>query len=287
MLGPLVIATCREWPEPSTSDRLYLDALQRRGMDVRHAPWNGSMSPFLSAGAVVLRSTWDYHHDLAAFSRWLGLLEVAAVPVLNPPALVRWNLDKRYLLELEESGISIPRTLVAPRDPATLASVLDREGWTEAVLKPAWGASGFGVEKVRRDRVTLDGAASLAQERPLLLQEYLPEVAAGEVSLVFLGGELSHALLKRPIPGEFRVNSQYGGRVERIDVRDEVREIGARVLIALPFAPRYARVDGVLRAGGLTVMEVELQEPGLWLHLAPGASDRFADATLERLEATA
>ncbi|MGE3961744.1 MAG: RimK family alpha-L-glutamate ligase [Dehalococcoidia bacterium] len=286
MHGPLVIATCRAWPQPSESDRLYLDALARRGVEVRYAPWNGEIASFMSAGAVVLRSTWDYHHDLAAFRRWLGLLEVAAVPVLNPPALVRWNLDKRYLLELQAAGVRIPRTSIAPREPSALRATLEREGWGQAVLKPAWGASGFGIRRVDAGDPAV-GDATGTPSRPMLLQEFLPEIACGEVSLVYLGGEFSHAVLKRPAPGEFRVNSQYGGIAELCDPAEAMRAAGAAVVDALPVAPLYARVDGVLREGALVVMEVELHEPGLWLHLAPGSAERFADATLQRLGAAA
>jgi glutathione synthase/RimK-type ligase-like ATP-grasp enzyme len=282
--GRVVIATCRRWPELSASDSLYAEALKSNGVDVQHAPWNGEFDWAASGGAVVLRSTWDYHHDIVAFRTWLDRLDAAGIPLINPPELVRWNLDKRYLLELQNAEIPVPRTLVCPRDPATLDQILKCEGWTEAVLKPAWGASGFAVE-----RVTRGGGASalLASDRRVLLQEFLPEIAAGEFALVFFGGRFSHAVIKRPQAGEFRVNSQYGGQVERIDVTGKVREAGMRVLDALPTVPVYARIDGVLRNGAFVVMEVELLEPGLWLHLAPGAAQQFAAATLERLVATA
>jgi len=288
LLGPLVVATCREWPEPSRSDALYIDALRARGVAVRHAPWNADPGPFLAAGVVILRSTWDYHHDLPGFRRWLSLLDAAGVPLWNPPALVRWNLDKRYLLELGQAGIPIPQSVVldTPSSDA-VTEVMQARGWEEAVLKPAWGASGFGVRLVRLSEVP-DAPFDLeAPGRPVIVQEYLGEVAAhGEVALVYFGGGFSHAVLKQPAAGEFRVNSQYGGSVSVIAAPEELRSAGERVIAALPSVPLYARIDGVLRDGEFVVMEVELHEPGLWLHLAEGASERFADATLAALATT-
>ncbi len=281
---PLVVATSRRWPEPSASDRLYLAALERRGIETRHAAWNESPEPFLTAGAVVLRSTWDYHHDLPGFRDWLDLLELTGVPVFNSPSLVRWNLDKRYLLELENRGIPVPRTVVAPEDPAELDTIFDLYGWNDAVVKPAWGASGFGVQRLCRD-----AAAELLDSpdhdgRPLLIQELLPEVSLGEVSAIFFDGVFSHAVRKTPAPGEFRVNSQYGGENQLTELPDAVLSGAVEVLEALPEQPLYARIDGVVRDGRFVVMEVELHEPGLWLHLAPDSADRFAEATLQRLE---
>jgi len=283
--GPLVIATCNDWPDSSRSDAAYLHALEARGVQVQHAPWDGESRPFLAARAVILRSTWNYHHDLPRFRRWLSLLEAAGVPVWNPPALVRWNLDKRYLLELGRLGISIAPTMALDTPSAEgVAAVMRERRWTEAVVKPAWGASGFAVRHVRFSEFTEDAPDLGAPDRPLLVQEYLPEVSErGEVALVFFGGRFSHALLKRPSAGEFRVNSQYGGSVTAMEASDDLRRAAAGVIAALPSAPLYARVDGVVTDHGFVVMEVELTEPGLWMDRADGAPERFADATLAAL----
>jgi glutathione synthase/RimK-type ligase-like ATP-grasp enzyme len=123
--------------------------------------------------------------------------------------------------------------------------------------------------------------------RPFLVQEYLPGVTeGGEVSLVFFEGTFSHALLKCPQAGEFRVNSQYGGTVSLLGGPPAVLVDQARATLdALPEVPLYARVDGVWGDGRFVLLELELNEPALGLHLAPAAADRFADAIVERLAA--
>ena len=120
----VTLVTCAAWPELSASDRLYAEALERLGVTVEGAPWNGPAEPFVGADLVVLRSNWDYHHDLAGFTVWLDGLERSGAYVLNAPSLVRWNLDKRYLLDLARWVVRVPQTEVVPADPSAIAPVL-------------------------------------------------------------------------------------------------------------------------------------------------------------------
>lgn len=278
----VVLVTCTTWPDLSASDRLYAEALEQRGVSTVAAPWNGPLEPFIGVDLVVLRSSWDYHHDLAGFTTWLDALERASTRVLNAPSLVRWNLEKRYLLDLERRGVRVPKTEIVPGDPAAVATVVARHGWGRAVVKPLVGASGSGVRLWKPDDpLTTAGAAPPAT---LVVQEFLPEVAeTGEVSYVFFDGDYSHAVLKRPAPGDFRVNSDYQGTVEPFQPDASLVRQARATLDALDEIPLYARVDGVTRDGALLVTELELIEPSLSLVLAPGSAARFAAATLQRL----
>jgi len=285
----IILATCNRWPELSASDRLYGDALVRRGVAVSAVPWNGPVDAFSDAAAVVLRSTWDYHYDLPGFRAWLDALEGRGLRVHNAPALVRWNLDKRYLGDLAERGVSLPKTRVLARDSVAVAAALDEMQLSRAVLKPLVGASGHNVRLVSRESAVAvvgalgeDGFAG-----DVILQEFVAEVRDGELSLVFFDGRFSHAFRRRPPAGEFRVNSQYGGVVEPATVPADAMEQARAVLAVLPETPLYARVDGVLREGRLLLMELELLEPGLALDLDPDAAGHFAEATLRRLDGDA
>ena len=284
MASRVTIATCNRWPNLSASDHLYAEALAERRLTVRAAPWNGPGEPFAGADAVVLRSNWDYHHEPEAFVAWLERLQRGGTQVFNPVDLVRWNLDKRYLLDLAARGVVLPRMRVVAPEASAVMQVMAAAGWEQAVLKPAVGASGHLVQLVRREAPAdaLDGLDPAAG-RPYLLQEFIPEVRAGELACVFFEGEFSHAFARVPPAEEFRVNSQYGGRTEAREVPTMVVQQARVVLDALPQVPLYARVDGVLRDGRFLLMELELNEPGLALDLVPGAADRFADATVRRL----
>ena len=164
-------------------------------------------------------------------------------------------------------------------------AALDALGLADAVMKPLIGASGFGVERVRRggEAEALDRARSGTRTGRVLVQEFLPAVRDGEMAGVFFEGTFSHGLRRVPAPGEFRVNSQYGGRMEATRLPAATVDAMASVLALLPGRPLYARVDGVVTDDGFVVMEVEVNEPALGLDLAPGPADRFAAAILARL----
>lgn len=281
--APLVLATCAAWPEPSRSDECLAAALRARGRRVDAAPWNGPFAPFAGAAAVVIRSTWDYHHAPDAYLAWLARLDAART--FNAPSLVRWNLSKAHVLDLGARGARVPRTLQAAAKAAAIADALARLDVREAVLKPLIGASGFGVERVVRGDET--GALARAQAGKtldhVLVQERVTGIEQGELAGVFFDGAFSHCLRRVPAPGEFRVNSQYGGTMQAEALPPAIVRAMAEVLALLPERPLYARVDGVAANDGFTLMELEVNEPGLGLDLVEGAGDRFADALLARL----
>lgn len=276
----IVLATSIETPDVTASDGLYADALRRRGCDVVGAPWDGPRAAFDGAGAVVIRSTWGYYRAPEAFRAWTEAM-AAATRLFNPIALVRWNLRKDYVDRLAAAGIRVPLTRIVPRDAAAIARVFAETGWTRAVVKPATGASGHAVELVDCDGIA-DALPRLAGDA-VLVQEFLPEIAAGEVSLVYFDGIFSHAIRKRPPAGKFRVNSRYGATRAAETPSPSVIAQGAAALRPLPELPLYARVDGVVRDDTLIVIEIEVLEPALFLDFDPDAAERFAAATLRRL----
>jgi glutathione synthase/RimK-type ligase-like ATP-grasp enzyme len=282
----IVLATSLESPDITPSDRLYADALERHGYRVAGAAWDGPREAFAGAAAVVLRATWGYYRTLEAFHGWTEAM-ATATRIFNPIDLVRWNLRKDYVSKLAAAGIRVPQSHVVPCDAAAIAKVLDDASWDQAVVKPASGASGHSVELVKRATLPMQvaGLSDEARASGVVVQEFLPEIAEGELSLIYFDGVFSHAIRKRPPPGEFRSNSRYGPTRTAETPPREVTEQGAACLRALPDMPLYARVDGVVRDGGLIVIEVEVLEPALFMEFDPPSAERFAEATLRRLQA--
>lgn len=282
----ITLATCAAWPALSTSDACLAAALRARGRNVVSAPWNDAFEPF-AHGPVVIRSTWDYHETPDAYVAWLDRLPTGRA--FNPPSLIRWNLAKTYVLDLAQRGAPVPRSRAAVAEPGAVAAAMTALGLHDAVIKPLIGASGFGVERVARGGEA--GALARAMARKptaqVLVQEFLPEIADGELAGVFFDGAFSHGLRRVPVAGEFRINTQYGGRMEAITLTPDVIDAMAAVLALLPERPLYARVDGVARAGRFMLIEVEVNEPGLGLDLVAGAAERFADAVIARLSSSA
>jgi glutathione synthase/RimK-type ligase-like ATP-grasp enzyme len=283
MTGPIVLVTCRAWPDLSVSDRCLAAALQARGCRVEAAMWNGPFEPFAGAAAVVIRASWDYHEAPDAYRAWLDRLDPTWT--FNAPALVRWNLSKAHVLDLGARGVRIPRSRIVAAEPDAVTAALDALGLAEAVIKPLVGASGFGVERVRRggEAAALARAQTRKATEQVLVQEFVAGIEHGELAGVFFDGVFSHGLRRLPAPGEFRINAQYGGRMEATTLSDAVVATMTAALARLPAPALYARVDGLASGDSFTLMEVEVNEPGLGLHLAPGSAGRFADALLARL----
>jgi glutathione synthase/RimK-type ligase-like ATP-grasp enzyme len=282
----VALATCARVPDLADDDRLLLHELTRRGVDARPAVWDNPRVTWPVFDRVVIRSCWDYHRRLPQFLAWLDRLEHLAVSVWNPVPLVRVNAHKSYLRELEAAGLPVvPTAWLARGSDCDLRSLLHERGWDRAVIKPAVSASAFRTWRVSAPDTTTDVARrtfrKLLAESDVLVQRFLPEIERyGEWSFVFLGGAFSHAVLKRPAAGDFRVQAEFGGSfLEQTPPRPAV----AQALAIAHHIPRpwaYARVDAVLTERGLTLMELELIEPQLFLACHPTAAARFADAIL-------
>jgi glutathione synthase/RimK-type ligase-like ATP-grasp enzyme len=110
-----------------------------------------------------------------------------------------------------------------------------------------------------------------------LIQEFVPAVSGGEVNVITVGGEITHAVRKVPAEGEWRTNSRFGPRYERETAPSEaILQAVARALSALPCPSLYARIDGVETPDGFVVLEVEVVEPALFFEAQPPAASVFA-----------
>jgi glutathione synthase/RimK-type ligase-like ATP-grasp enzyme len=266
-----------------TYDHLAADVLRARGREVEFVPWRRA-EEWSRFAAVVVRSPWDYQQDPAHFMDVLRAIEASGTPLHNPVAVAEWNLAKTYLLHLERAGVPIVPTRIG-RVPSrdALCALAMEFGAEEMVLKPVIGANADGAFRLRApfDDARAHEAVACYRERECLAQPFLRSIVEeGEVSLFYFFGELSHAIIKRPAPGDFRVQEEHGGTDEAIAPDAVLAASGARALAAVPFRELlYARVDLARRADGAwAVMEIELIEPSLYLEYDPAAPARFADA---------
>lgn len=283
----IALATYARAPHLAPDDRLLPAALTSLGISAEPAIWSDNSEPWMEFDAVVVRSCWDYHLHFADFLAWLERLETADVIVWNSPSLIRWNADKRYLLDLARRGVATIPTMIVPHGRATdVESFAIAEGWTRFVLKPTVSASGYETHALSTplDDAAHDAIARVAAIGDALLQPFVDEVSRnGEYSFTFVDGEFSHATLKRAAPDEFRVQTEHGGSVEPVNAPRMLIEQATHVLQALPETPLYARVDGIARGSAFLLMELELIEPNLFLSESSGATERLAAAIAHRL----
>lgn len=202
-------------PALTRDDRQAADACRARGLAVAAGAWDDPSVDWAGFDQVVLRSTWNYHLVPDLFDAWLDRLSALGVTVWNPVPVLRWNAGKTYLTALGEVGVPVvPTRVLAPGAvPAPDRWAADF-GTPEAVMKPAVGASAHGVLRIRLDEPGIrDRLQEAAVDGPVLVQPFEVGVQErGEWSAIFLAGRYSHAVLKRPAAGDFRVQEELGGR---------------------------------------------------------------------------
>ena len=276
----ILCATSQAIPKLTDDDQALLGPLANRGIQARAAVWSDPSVEWSSADAVLIRSCWDYHLRLEEFLRWIAVLEQAGVRVWNLPSALRWNADKIYLRDLERKGVAIVPT-VWPEAGFWLADKMRDLGWEKAVVKPRVSATAYRTQLTSTGQV--DGSQRLLDELlrgpGAMVQQFMDTVLTrGEWSLVFFAGQFSHAVIKQPKDGDFRVQHDFGGSEIPTKGPDSVIETAHRAVAAVGSVPLYARVDGVEQDGKFLLMELELLEPALFLKSSAGAAERFAEA---------
>jgi len=274
----VLLATSSEWPSGEPAGDLLVKAFAERGVDARWAVWDDPGVDWSAARLVVVRSTWDYSWRRDEFLAWAEHVDRWS-RLLGGPAVLRWNTDKSYLLDLARAGVPVVPTALLDDLADVGASFAGR-----VVVKPRVGAGGRGLTV----QDAAPGLGSLEVE-PVggpgawLVQPLVESVRTeGETSVFVLGGVPVSQALKLPAHGEIRVHEMYGGRTEPCAPTDEAMLLAAETVAAagqlLGKELAVARVDLMrLESGRLVVGELEVTEPGLYLDVLPGNAEAFAE----------
>ncbi len=273
------IASCLTLPEPDPDAVPLSEALARAHVAFDVLGWEDPAVDWTEARPTLIRSTWNYSLDIARFTSWIDRVD-AAGPLLNPAAIVRENLKKRYLLALEARGVPIVPTTLVERGVSCDLSMLPGLAGKRFVIKPEVGAGSLNARVF--DAPGDEARAHLAvltNKGAALVQPYIDSVDDyGERSMIYIDGELSHAIRKSP---------RFAGQSEMVSgpyaIADDERAVALAALA--PYGELlYGRVDLARDARGQPcVMELELVEPSLFLAKKPGAADRFVAGLMRRL----
>jgi glutathione synthase/RimK-type ligase-like ATP-grasp enzyme len=278
----IALATSAEHAEMHPNDLPLVEALRTAGLDPVAEVWTDPSVDWSAYDAVLLRTVWDYHRRYDEFTEWLAQLDKAGVPLLNDSGLVRWNGDKRYLLELRERGVAIVPSQVAAG--ACLREVVSGLAGQEIVVKPTVGATALHTVRGVAGSAEFDQVLAELPELVYLVQPFQPEIVDdGEWSLIFVDGEFTHAVIKRAAAGDYRVQDDFGGTVTPTEPTPVVLEGARAALEAAGRRPAYARVDGVVVNGRFLLMELELIEPELFFPQHPQAAHKLATAVVGRI----
>lgn len=288
----VALATCAHHDGLVAGDDEALgERLSALGFEIARPRWDDSQVDWAGFDAVLIRTTWDYQHRLGEFMAWVDRAQ-ACTRVFNPAEVVRGNVDKRYLRRLEGAGVPIVPTawIESPAGEGGVRTAQARLGAGALVIKPVVGAGASGMLVIGPDEIGRAGEHADEQVRAhggVLVQPLLGSVRTrGELSVVLIDGELTHAVRKIPAPGEWRVQIEFGGAYTLEEPSAREREVAGRAVGALcpGGAPLYARVDLVEAPGvGPAVIEVELVEPELFFRWAPRAGDALGRALARRL----
>ena len=270
------------WPE--VLERLKA-TLESTGVTVTATPWTDHVEDAsgLAAYDLILPViAWGYHRDHGRWLKACATWSEAGLAVANPAEALRWNSDKTYLARLADKGVPIPPTRWTDRVTQDQVDAAFAEtGAPVLIVKPTVSAGAFHTLRLTPGEVLSD-----APEGAAMVQPYLKSIETeGETSLLFFGGRFSHAVNKRPVAGDFRIQVQFGGLYRAVTPDAAAMALAEQVLTAIDEPLLYARIDVARDDGRWVLMEAELIEPDFYLDHDPANGAGFAEAVMARLEA--
>ena len=288
----VVVLTDKRYLEDSNTDKykrnvfyedeLVVNALKNEGLQVLRLAWDDVKFNWSFTKYVLFRTTWDYFDRFQEFSKWLNEIS-KQTKLLNSEAIVRWNIDKHYLLDLQDKGVHIAEThFIEKGAQSTLQALHQKLNWQDTVLKPCISGGGRHTYKLNPNNISEHESVfkELIAEEGMMLQPFQHQIVEkGEVSMMVINGTFTHAVLKIAKKGDFRVQDDFGGSVHEYNpTKTEIAfaENAVKACIELPI---YARVDIFTdNKGDIALAELELIEPELWFRNYPEAADLLASA---------
>lgn len=277
----IALATCLEKPDGTFDDQLLRSALVKAGHTADFRVWNAAPD-WSGYDVCLLRSTWDYHRNVGKFLSWIKQIS-AQTRVVNSYELVNWNCDKSYLCELGIKGLSVVPTKIFTDAGEAKKAILKAIENGRVVAKPTVSATAELTHRIDTEKDLDKVVAGVLARSPLALQPYVESIEVdGEISLVYfkIQGKTrySHALVKRAKRGEFRVQEEFGGSVEKLVPPDAALALAQKALELVPYKWCYARVDVVDWTSQPRVGELELIEPELFFRLHPDSLEMMTQS---------
>jgi len=283
-MSHIALITYTDFPGLSESDKMLLALLKKEGQVVTVVPWDKDGVDWSVFSCVIIRSCWNYYEKFDDFLRWLGILQKSTITVWNPISVIEWNIRKTYIRDLASVGISVVPIVFLEQDSRELLQDICIENkWEEIIIKPTVGASAHGVYKIHKREAESKQVlvTELLKESAVMVQPFMKEIENGEYSIIFIGKRYSHAVLKVPKRGEFRVNYEQGSREEITEIDKDLLLQAQAVVDTIEPSLLYTRVDGIIVDGKFMLMELELIEPHLYFDLYPEGAEKFVSTLIE------
>ncbi|QHJ11936.1 Cycloserine biosynthesis protein DcsG [Paraglaciecola mesophila] len=266
-------------------DELLYAPLKQVGWHVDAVSWHDSNIDWNSFDVVVVRSTWDYQQHAREFMQCLRRIEDSRAVLANSLRLLTWNISKEYLKDIASQGISIVPTIwLDAFDLAQVSAGFEHFSCEKLVLKPCVSANADDTYLLDREQL-LNQAKNLKvvfDDRAFMVQPFIEAVVTqGEYSLFYFNGHFSHAILKQPEQGDFRVQEEHGGRLQAVEPDEEMLTQARHTMASLPDDALYVRIDLLRYKKEYVVIEIELIEPSLYFNMDERSPANFVEAFVE------
>ena len=261
-------------------DELVINALKEKNLSVVKKDWNDSIFDWETTRSILFRSTWDYFDKFELFKKWFNKTKNKCL-MINSTEAIEWNIDKHYLLDLQEHQIPIPNSEFIKRGSSIdLSLLMQKKNWNEIVVKPTISGAAKNTYRLKEEEIIQFGPTweKLIYKEDFIVQEFQNNVITeGEVAMIVIGGKFTHAVLKKAKEGDFRVQDDFGGSIAIYNPSEEMVKLAEKCTRILTPIPSYARVDIIWdNLWELAVSELELIEPELWFRLNPNAAQKLA-----------
>lgn len=264
---------------------IYDDMLQAplaaKGWQLNNVVWHEKGINWDNFDVVVVRSTWDYQQYVDQFIAVLQSIEKSHAALENPYSVMQWNIDKRYLRDISATVPIVPTRWYDTFDTAKVANCFEFFAVNEIIIKPTVSANSDDTFRLNQAafKRSREHLTQLFNNRSFMVQPFLNSILEeGEYSLFYFSGNYSHAILKRPAQGDFRVQEEHGGHLFAHSPTPDMLQCAQQALAAIPGECLYARIDLIRVEEHWAVMELELIEPSLYFNLDEASPQRFVDA---------
>ncbi|WP_192823376.1 RimK family alpha-L-glutamate ligase [Rufibacter sp. LB8] len=272
----------------SAEDGVLTSYLTSKGLDITPEVWDDPNVNWQQYDLALFKSPWDYFDKFDQFQAWLEKMENVGLRTLNPISTVKWNADKHYLLEIQESGLPIvPTALLKRGQVVDLEQFYTKFNTDKIIIKPtvSGGAKNTFIVKHAQQQEVLTKLQELLVSEDYLAQPFMPQIQEeGEWSFLFFNGNYSHTVLKSAKAGDFRVQHFFGGTIHPQEAPVHLLPQAQKLIDLFAQGCLYARVDGIDVDGELQLMELELIEPFLFLHTHEPALENYYQALVTLMQ---
>ncbi|WP_371378508.1 RimK family alpha-L-glutamate ligase [Thalassotalea aquiviva] len=268
-------------------DHLLDQPMLAHGWQTHLVSWRDRSIHWDDFDVVLIRTPWDYQDDAEAFLAVLENIEASSAKLYNSLEMVKWNINKKYLQELEQKGVCIVPTLwFEAYSEQDIESWFDHFNTDQIVIKPCVSANADNTYWLTRANVNqhLDAIKAVFASRDFMVQPFMQNILEeGEYSCFYFNGQYSHSILKTPKENDFRVQEEHGGKLTTVEPELKLKQAAEHALQQLFEMPMYVRVDYVRMGDEFAMMEAELIEPSLYFNMDESSALKFTQAFVAKM----